>query len=286
MNSASRRPEHNPTASQGELVQRLGSAAVLAIVVTLLTIAGLWPFALMMAGGTVVLAREWGRLVRGTTWDTLFFVHAACLVAACLLAAAQQSLWPAFGVLAAGCAAVALLAWGRPHQIWSVLGVAYLGVPCCLLVVFRSDPPYGLAAVLFLFLIVAATDTAAYFVGRTLRGPKLAPAISPGKTWSGFAGGLVLPTALAYGFAVWLGGTSALGLTLAGAGLALASQVGDLTESAVKRRFNVKDSGGLLPGHGGLLDRADGLFGAVLAAGCLAAIRDTVSPSQAILIWP
>ena len=133
---------------------------------------------------------------------------------------------------------------------------------------------------------LAGMPNHARFVGRTLRGPKLAPSISPGKTWSGFAGGLLFPTALACGFALWLGGTSVLGLTLAGAGLALASQIGDLMESAVKRRFNVKDSGRLLPGHGGLLDRADGLIGAVLAAGCLAAIRDTVSPSQAILIWP
>ncbi len=286
MNNASQRPENNRTAPQGELVQRLGSAAVLAIVVTLLTIAGLWPFALMMAAGAVILAREWGRLVREETWDAIFFVHAASAAAACLLAAAQNSAWPIFGALAAGCTAVALLARGRPHQIWSILGVAYVGIPLSLLVVFRADPSLGLAAVLFVFLIVAATDSAAYFVGRTLRGPKLAPAISPGKTWSGFAGGLVFPTALACGFALWLGGTSVLGLTLAGAGLALASQIGDLMESAVKRRFNVKDSGRLLPGHGGLLDRADGLIGAVLAAGCLAATRDTVTPSQAILIWP
>ncbi|MDA7946617.1 MAG: phosphatidate cytidylyltransferase [Hyphomicrobiaceae bacterium] len=268
------------------MVQRLGSAIVLAFVVAILTFAGLWPFALMVSAGAIILAWEWGRLVRGRTWDAVFFVHAACTVVACLLGAAQPGSWLPALALAAGCIVAPFLASEPQHRIWSLLGIVYIGLPCWLLVVFRSDPSFGVAAVFFLLAIVAATDTAAYFVGRTLGGPKLAPAISPGKTWSGFAGGIVLPTILAYAFALWLGGTSAIGVTLTGASLSLASQIGDLAESAIKRKFNVKDSGQLLPGHGGLLDRVDGLMGAALAAGCLAAIRDTVALSQAILIWP
>lgn len=286
MTSASPRPKQTSKATQSELVQRVGSGIVLAVVVSLLTIAGLWPFTLMISAGAAILAWEWGRLVRGRTWDTIYFVHAAGLVIACLLTAVHAEPLYAAGVLAIGAIVAALLADGNQQRIWSVLGIVYIGIPCCLLIAFRSDPSFGMAAVFFLFVVVAATDTAAYFVGRSIGGPKLAPAISPGKTWSGFAGGIALPTALAYGFALWLGGTSALAVALAGAGLSLASQLGDLFESAVKRRFNVKDSGQLLPGHGGLFDRVDGLLGAALAAGCLAAIRDTLSPSQAILIWP
>ena len=286
MKSASRRPKKTQTSSQGELVQRLISASVLAIVVALFTVAGIWPFVLMISVGGAVLAWEWGRLVRGRAWDVVFYVHTICVVLATLLAAVQSNVWLPFCVLAAGSAVVALLASSRQDRLWSAFGVLYLGIPCCLLVIFRSDPSFGIAAVFFLFLIVSSADTAAYFIGRTLRGPKLAPAISPGKTWSGFLGGMAVPTALAYLFALWLGGTSALGVTLVGAGLAFASQIGDLVESAVKRNFKAKDSGQLLPGHGGLFDRADGLIGAVLAAGCLAGLRDTLPPSQAFLIWP
>lgn len=286
MKSAPRRPKNDQASSQGELVQRVISATVLVILAALFTVAGVWPFALMVSLAGAVLAWEWGRLVRGRTWDIMFYVHAGCVVLATLLSAAQSSLWLPLGILATGSVAAIGLTTSVQDRLWSALGILYLGAACCLLVIFRSDPTFGVVAVFFLFLIVSLTDTAAYFVGRTLRGPKLAPAISPGKTWSGFLGGIAVPMALAYVFAKWLGGTSALGLMLAGAGLSIAAQIGDLAESAIKRNFEVKDSGQLLPGHGGLFDRVDGLIGAVLAAGCLAGLRDTLPPSQAFLIWP
>jgi phosphatidate cytidylyltransferase len=164
--------------------------------------------------------------------------------------------------------------------------VLYLALPCLLLVLFRSDQTHGLAAIIFLFLVVWSADTAAYFTGRSLGGPKLAPRISPGKTWSGFAGGLVVPTLLSIGFALWLGGTSLVILSIIGAALAVCSQLGDLAESAIKRYFHVKDSGQILPGHGGLFDRVDGLIGAVLGAGIIVWIRDFLISGNALLIWP
>lgn len=194
-------------------------------------------------------------------------------------------------MMAAGCL---ILAWewrklirGDSHAwFWSAFGVLYLGLPILGLVWFRADTDLGLMVIFFLFMIVWSADTAAYFTGRAIGGPKLAPSISPGKTWAGFAGGLITPTLLATGFALWLGNTSAIALGAVGAILAVASQMGDLAESAIKRKFHVKDSGNILPGHGGLFDRVDGLIGASIAAGVIAALRSLHEPGKALLIWP
>ena len=154
----------------------------------------------------------------------------------------------------------------------------------------RSDPVVGLIDVLFLLAVVWASDIGAYVAGRMIGGPKLAPAISPGKTWSGAAGGLIAATLIGTGAAALLApggasraaaiaamivgllvsravapGPASHALTVA-AGLAVASQLGDLLESALKRHFGVKDSSRLIPGHGGVFDRLDG----VLAAGPVA----------------
>jgi phosphatidate cytidylyltransferase len=148
----------------------------------------------------------------------------------------------------------------------------------------RSDPIYGVPAVLYVLVVAATTDTSAYAFGRLIGGPKLAPRASPNKTWSGFVAGTVAAALAGYAFAVVLGGTSAWALAFIGLGLALACQIGDLAESAVKRHFGVKDMSGLIPGHGGLFDRIDGLLLAALVAG-LIALRDAAHPGQGLLIW-
>ncbi len=286
MTGTSSRPARNAKASPyRELAQRTGSALVLATIAGLLTYAGLWPFTFMVAAGGAILAWEWGRLVRQAKLDAGFFIHAASAIATCIVAATGAG-WTAFLVLGAGACAAALAAHTLQTRAWSAFGVLYLGLPGLLLVLFRADQAYGIAAIFFLFLVVWSADTAAYFTGRALGGPKLAPSISPGKTWSGFAGGLALPTMLSYGYALWLGGTSAVILALTGAVLALSSQVGDLAESSIKRTFHVKDAGQLLPGHGGLFDRVDGLIGAALAAGVIVYFRDFLTAGRALLIWP
>jgi phosphatidate cytidylyltransferase len=239
----------------------------------------------MIAVGSAILAWDWGRLVRQKTRDTGFFIHAASTIVACVLAATGAG-WTALLILGAGACTAALATSGLQSRAWSALGVLYLGLPGLILVWFRSDQAYGVTAIFFFFLVVWSADIAAYFTGRTLGGPKLAPRISPGKTWSGFAGGLIIPTLLSFGYALWLGGTSAVTLALTGAALALSSQFGDLAESAIKRNFHVKDAGQLLPGHGGLLDRVDGLIGAALAAGVIVNFRDFLNAGKALLIWP
>jgi len=267
-----------------ELARRTGSALVLAVIAGLLTYSGVWPFTLLIAAGSAILAWEWSRLVRSAAMDAAFYVHALAAIAACICAGAG-AVWLAVLALGAGALLAAIVNQTPGARPWSALGVLYMGLPGVFLVFFRSDAAFGAASIFFLFLVVWSADIAAYFTGRTIGGPKLAPKISPGKTWSGLAGGLMVPTLLAYGFALWLGDTWALAVALLGAVLAFASQIGDLTESAIKRKFRVKDSGQLLPGHGGLFDRVDGLIGAVLAAGGIAAARNLPDPGKALLIW-
>lgn len=157
---------------------------------------------------------------------------------------------------------------GKPGYIgWGLGGVIYAAALYYSVLALRQDPLYGLHAILFLFAVVWGADIGAYFAGRTLGGPKLAPRISPKKTWSGFVGGLVT-AALAGALLLKVMGVSPglwhIGLALV---LAVGSALGDLFESGFKRHFGVKDSGTLIPGHGGFLDRLDGfVVAAVLAA--------------------
>jgi len=143
---------------------------------------------------------------------------------------------------------------------------------------------YGAIALLYLFAIAWTTDTASYAVGTLVGGPKLAPRISPRKTWSGFIIGALVPALIGYAFALILDDTGPFELAAVSVVLALACQAGDLFESAVKRRFRAKDMSQLIPGHGGLLDRIDGLLAAAVLAG-LIALRDPAAPGRALLIW-
>ncbi len=149
-------------------------------------------------------------------------------------------------------------------------GIPYLVPGLVALPWLRADDVAGRGNVLFVLMLVWASDIGAYAAGRLIGGPKLAPAISPGKTWSGALGGLVAATSVAWFFSGIPSLPPGRGLLIA-ACLGIASQAGDLLESAIKRHFGVKDSGRLIPGHGGLLDRIDGLLAAAPAAALVAA---------------
>jgi phosphatidate cytidylyltransferase len=183
--------------------------------------------------------------------------------------------WPATPALVGGAALVllALLGATTRDRLWAVGGLLYAAPVVVVPSLVRDRPDLGLAAVAWIFAVVWTTDIAAFFIGRRLGGPKLWPRVSPGKTWSGFVGGLVAG-ALA-GIAVTLLAMRA-GQVLtpsiavaafAGALASVASQLGDLGESALKRRFKVKDSGHLIPGHGGVMDRLDGFVAVALLVG-------------------
>jgi len=177
-----------------------------------------------------------------------------------LLAIAVVLAWREWRLLVGG--------WRRPGLLLS--GAAYIAVVALSLLSLRHQPETGLQAVLWLLATVWATDIFAYVAGRTLGGPKLAPRLSPKKTWSGALGGLAAAIIVGGCTAWFFTGGSVIGIAMAGGLLSVVSQFGDLAESAVKRHVGVKDSGRLIPGHGGLLDRVDALMAAAVA---MAAIR-------------
>ena len=167
---------------------------------------------------------------------------------------------------AVGAAAIGTLVRGD-REGWHGLGVFYVGIPCIAIIWIRAQHDQGLATLLWLLAIVTAVDTGAFAAGRLIGGPKLAPRISPRKTWAGLGGGVAAAMLIGWTAALWLELPRWLPLILVSGALALVEQAGDLAESSFKRRFGVKDSSQLIPGHGGVLDRVDGLLAVSLAVG-------------------
>jgi phosphatidate cytidylyltransferase len=253
-----------------DLRKRVVSAAILLPAAVFCIWQGGLPWAALMALALAGLGWEWVRLVGRDP-----FAWPGLVVPLAVLGAAGVSLaggwWLALGLLAVAAAALAWRA-GDAAGRWLAFGVPYLGLAGLALLHLRGDVAAGRGQVLFLFLVVWASDIGAYLAGRWLGGPKLAPAISPNKTWSGSAGGLisVMVVGLLAAYAME-GALSSPGLVLlVSAGLGVVSQGGDLFESWIKRRFDVKDSSALIPGHGGLLDRLDGVLAAAPVAALLA----------------
>jgi phosphatidate cytidylyltransferase len=269
-----------------EITLRIISALVLIAVSLLMTLTSVEAFGVMIALFTIAIAWEWGRLVRDRGFDAAFAVHAGALAAACWSAVIGC---PACGILAvlAGTMLVFIVRIVREDRAkawWSAAGVYYNGFPAVGLIWLRSDNEFGVLAVLYIFVIVWTTDSAAYLFGRWIGGPRLAPRISPKKTWAGFIGALVSVAAVAVLFGL-AAGIASFGLVALAICLAVISQFGDLYESAVKRNFHRKDSSTLIPGHGGVMDRLDGLIFAATAAAVLALALDPENPGRALLVW-
>ena len=223
----------------------------------------------------VGVAWEWVELGRSRplAWPGVL-VPGAVVLSGAAVAAGRGSL--ALLLLGAGM----LGAWLASGSRFLALGLLYVGVGALTLMWLRGDDGAGRANVLFLVLLVWASDIGAYIAGRLIGGPKLAPAISPSKTWAGAVGGLLAAALVGALVAVALGGVAPGRAALVAAGFGVASQAGDLLESWIKRRLGVKDSGRLIPGHGGLLDRLDGL----LAAAAVAALLGIIS-GRGHLLW-
>ena len=266
-----------------DLGPRVVSAVVLGVLAFGLVWLGGWPFACLMLAAGVIVAWEWGRIVRQGT-DLITVLHALSVAVAVVLAA-RGSGAGAVLVLLAGAAGATLLSLGH-HAALSGLGVLYAGLPALALMWLRADAPFGLAAVLYVLAVVIATDTGAYFAGRLIGGPKLAPSWSPNKTWSGLAGGVAAAACAGAACASALTNASGTRLAIGAALLALFAQAGDIAESALKRWFGVKDASAIIPGHGGVMDRIDGLAAAAVAAAFYASLSDATAPARALIVWP
>jgi len=260
---------------------RLVSGAGLAAIAFGLAYAGLLPFAALVLVCALVISWEWGRLVRGAAFDLGYFLHAAAVTAAIVLAAKGYAAL-AVAVLATAAITLLPLYFGRGARL-SALGVFYVGLPAVALLWLRSDEPYGFLAVLLIFAIVWTADTAAFAAGRAIGGPKLWPKVSPKKTWAGLTGALLAGGVAAVAFAVIAGDLSPIRLLLVGLALSFVAQAGDLAESALKRLFGLKDASDLIPGHGGFMDRMDSIVAVAVVAALYALAVDPHAPARALL---
>ncbi|MBS3848180.1 phosphatidate cytidylyltransferase [Devosia sp. BSSL-BM10] len=255
-----------PSGGRRSLWSDLGPRLISAMVMIALTVAALFVgsyfFAAVVGAVFAGAYREWETMVsRAPLTPT-----GMALIGIVALSGLVFPLFGALGsltVIAIGCV-IALLARGE-GMWWRVLGLLIYGAIIIAALVMRGDTMAGVWAGLYLGTVVWMTDSAAFFTGRQIGGEKLAPDISPGKTWSGALGGLALGTGA--GLVIWILATDSpwwIGLALSAA-ISVLGQLGDLSESAVKRHFRVKDSGDIIPGHGGLMDRLDSLtFGVLL----------------------
>jgi phosphatidate cytidylyltransferase len=245
---------------------RILSSIVMVAVALVALGAGRIGFNLLVIVGAGILAWEWTRLCGGGRFGWTGAIQATTVVAVVAAAILDR---PGIGVtlVAAGIVGgyIAARVSGRDHPRWIAAGTVYIGLPCMALVWLRAGPSGG-PLILWLLLCVWATDIGAFFAGRLIGGPRLAPRLSPKKTWAGLGGGALSAAIVGWVMASIDGqAPPAMVLAIGGALLAVIAQAGDLGESWVKRRFGVKDASQLIPGHGGLFDRVDGLLTAALA---------------------
>ena len=188
-------------------------------------------------------------------------------------------------LLAAAIGIVAVGALASERRIWAVAGFVYAGSALFAAILLRADQEMGFVALIFVLLVVWATDIGGYFFGRGIGGPKLWPCVSPKKTWAGAVGGLAGSLVVAAGFAA-AGIGRMVPLLVLGGVFSVAGQLGDLFESAVKRQFGVKDSSHIIPGHGGLMDRLDSLVAVLVLAAIFGFVRHGADGiGRGLMVW-
>jgi phosphatidate cytidylyltransferase len=270
-----------------ELMLRAVSAVVLIAASAVCLILGGWVFAAFVAAASALILHEWAGItgpykLRRAPWALRAF--AAVTVAMAFAEPIQSA-----GLTLVVVIGLLIAASVDRRLVWLAGGVAYACLPGIATVMLRGTGGAGsldLVATLYVFVVVWATDTGAYFSGRLIGGPKLAPRFSPKKTWSGAIGGTLAGVVCGVAVAALAGLADYLPIALVAMLLSVAGQIGDLAESALKRRFDVKDSGVLIPGHGGLMDRVDGLVVAVVVAVAFGAARaGETGIAAGLLVW-
>lgn len=277
------KPATSETAKgSSNLYMRVVAALVLAPLTIAIAWIGGWPWACIVIAAAALLYFEWLMIV-GASGNRFAVATGIAALAIAGILVMTRSTDLALGVLAAGVAIAAAVARGQ--RGWVAGGLVYAAAALIGAIIVRRDADFGFVALMFVLLIVWVTDIGGYFAGRGIGGPKLWPRVSPKKTWAGAVGGLVLSLVIAAAFA-WLGYGKMLPLLLLGTVLSIVSQFGDLFESAVKRRFDVKDSSHIIPGHGGLLDRLDGFVAAIVLAALIGFMRGGLDGvGHGFMVW-
>jgi phosphatidate cytidylyltransferase len=284
-------PDADPANTSGtigskgrDLSLRICSALVLVPLAVGSAYLGGWPFVIFWSLAAIGIFWEWTSLVAGAERRSALMVGGSALVLALVLAGGGRPL-EAIIVVAMGVIGIAVIAPAH-YRGWAAGGLPYAGATGIAPIVLRSDNNDGFVAMMFLFAIVWATDSVAYFLGRLIGGRKLAPRISPKKTWSGAISGLLAAVLAGVAVAKFAGVAGLLAVGCIAAILSAFAQAGDLFESLLKRRFGAKDSGHLIPGHGGLMDRLDGFIVAAAVAALIGILRGGLeAPARGLLVW-
>ena len=244
------------------LLLRIAAALVMAPLAIAIAYVGGWLWTALVTVAAIGLYVEWLAVI-GVHRPRLVLLGVLILLVVGWVDADHPTATHVSVLVALGVAGAAVFSSDR--RAWAVIGIGYALAASVASSAVRLDPVWGFPALMFVLLIVWVTDIGGYFAGRLIGGPKLWPRISPKKTWAGAIGGFAASLGVAGGFVAFDFG-KALPMLLLAAILSVVSQLGDLFESAVKRRFGVKDSSHIIPGHGGLMDRLDGFVAAIVMA--------------------
>jgi phosphatidate cytidylyltransferase len=266
------------------LMLRIVSAMVLAPLALGTAYLGGWPFALFWGVAGVAVLWEWIALVAGPGHKLMFSSCGSAIAVAALVAWRHH---PITAILLVGLGALAATIFApSERRVWITAGIGYAGMMLLAPMLLRADQDYGMLAMVLLFAIVWTTDVLGYFAGRAFGGPKLCPAISPKKTWSGAIAGALGAMVVAVTVAHFFGLFNLVALALVALLLSVLAQLGDLLESSVKRRFGAKDASHLIPGHGGVMDRLDGFWAAALAGCLIGLLRGGFDgAARGLLVW-
>ena len=266
------------------LALRVLSAVILAPLALVTAYLGDWPFAVFWGAAALAVLWEWIVLVAGSAYRLMFSRCAGAIAVAGFFAWLGRPI-VALLMLGLGALAAAIFA-PSDRRLWVTLGIGYAGAMLLAPVFLRGDRDYGFEVIVLLFAVVWTTDVFGYFAGRAFGGPKLLPAVSPKKTWSGAIAGAGGAMIAALFVASLFGSVNVLAILIVAFVLSVLAQFGDLLESWVKRQFGAKDSSQLIPGHGGVMDRLDGFWVAAVA-GCLIGILrgGFDGPARGLLLW-